>query len=376
MLIVLSGSETIHKRFFAKKILTSLNTFVVDGYTVDLRYDQFAVYDSTGKKVFAPHHEETAGFPYTSSGHTPTNALTYTRTTLSDVVPDAPDLTENHGQDTPVSNSENGLPPTPHAVEPTHVELNLIPQATVEKIYQLYNSVLALHDVNHFQNFFVDLESDYGNKANMAIPEWEEKPQNQFAHPHTYQDVVDSYRSRNAAIFPNYVISGSFSKRFIDMLRNDLGATEVVAINVVRHPSVAYALHEKEVSNYDPSALMNQDIDEKKIQIATVNCANLARFSDVITVRFEDILKTGYLEVLGVPIELPEYHTNYNDLITVWERDHLLKEIVKEHRLASWNDFLSNGIRAAAASHKFPANIFEVLGYAPLTRNQIVAPKV
>ena len=56
MLIILSGVETIHKKFLARKIIAALNTFTVDGYTVDFSIEPFKVTDSTGKIVYCMAH--------------------------------------------------------------------------------------------------------------------------------------------------------------------------------------------------------------------------------------------------------------------------------------------------------------------------------
>lgn len=321
MLIILSGSETIHKKFFARKILATLTPdFDVDGYSVNFRSFPYEIKDAQGVTVYKAGSDEFGGV----------NTL----------------LVGELG----VKN-EAGL-------------------AVKEKVDTIWLETFldGVRD-NHFANIFVDIESDYGIRTDPGY-EWEEKV-GQFLHPHTYQDVLNNYQNRK---FKYHIISGSFSKTFINKIKDDIGAENVIAINIIRHPSVVYRIHEKPESYYIAKPAMNIDIDEKKVNLAVSNCVILANCPEITTIKFEDILKAGFITVEGVDIGLPEGYVNYNDLITEWEKEHAELGIIDRTRFDQWHHFCTN-IRQYGENDAYPENYFDELGYTPLTYEQIVAPK-
>ena len=326
MLIILSGSETIHKKFISRAILSALiPTFPLsNGYTMNFKKHPFEIFDSTGKSVYRPENGADAG----------TNEILH-----------------NHDG-----------------------SLNADGQAILNQATQTYTDVLlsGVRD-SHFGNFFVDLEYDFGiNTTNP--PEWESKGV-QFHHPHMYEDVVALYNNKK---FPIYVITGNFSKRFIDKIRSDIGADNVKAYNIIRNPSVAFALHEKPEDYYIQKPAMSTAIDRKKIQIATMNCVNLARHSDITTIRFEQIIKDGSIAINGTTVKLPPEYVNYNDTVTVWEKDFAAQRIVTDAELNEWNTWCSALVPddSSADVTKIPRNLFTALGYSPLSYVEMTSPKV
>ena len=323
MLIILSGSETIHKKFIARAILSALiPTFpLTNGYTMNFNKHPFEIFDSTGKSVYRPATDTDAG----------TNEILH--------------------------NSDGSF--------------NADGQAILTQADQAYSDILlsGVRD-SHFGNFFVDLESDFGDTGGQA-PEWESKP-SQYNHPHTYDDVVARYNNRK---FPVSVITGNFSKRFIDMIRVSIGAANVKVYNIIRNPSVAFTLHEKPASYYIEKPAMSTAIDRRKIQVATFNCASLIRFSDITTLRFEQLIVDGQLTINGTTIKLPPEYVNYNGLITAWEKDFAAQRIVSDADITSWNAWCEAPTASDPTEDvaKVSRNLFTALGYSPLTYNQVTA---
>ena len=340
MLVILSGSETVHKKFFARRVISHLNAFKIENYVVDYSKHPFEVYDQTGKLVYRPEHDDVEGCIDLLCGHEAQPTIVY---------------------------------------------------EAVRRYEDIFND--QIRD-NHFNNIFLDIIYDYG-----IVPEPSETVVPgavTYLNPHKYSDIINSYKNRQ---YDTFVITGSFSKSFIDRIRGDLGKENVIAYNIIRHPSVTYALHEKTAEYYAAKAPMNPVTDDKKVRRAVFNCANLMRYDDVITVRFEDILASGSFVVNGVDIGVPPGYDNYNGWITQWEKDNVVPlHTVSPERVAEFNEYCSNFDFADLESDEcdkanivqvindqfgstytreeidqiIPTNLFTALGYTPLTYEQIV----
>jgi hypothetical protein len=356
MLIVLSGCETIHKKFFGRKIVGTLNKFYVDGHAVDFANDNFEVTDSTGALI----HRASDG---TVEG-------------INDLI----------------INQVDG-------------SLNQEGHDTLMKIVKLHEDLLLTGSRNnHFGSAFLNLWYDYGI---FKTPEDYARNSAGFLHPHTYADVLNNYRNRT---YENFVITGIFSRYFIDSLKADLGADNVKVINIVRNPSVCFLLNEKSAEYYSvphPTNFRTPVMDHKKLLWSIWNAHNLSRFDDVTTLKFEDIIKNGSFTVNGVSIGVPAGYDNHNKWLTVWEKDNIIKEkTVLPASVLEFNKFLTdfapykidheftdlypnvtsradfiqliNRIRdtslTADAMDTIPVDMFTALGYTPLAYNNIVNP--
>ena len=320
MLIVLSGVETIHRKMFAKNILSFMNTFTVDGYTVDFKKDPFEVTDPTGKVVYSP----------ACDGHEGTNEL------LIDL--------DNDG-----------------VIDPAGQEV-------FNKIIEL-NSRVMLDGVrdNHFANIFADIPYDYG-----LVDEPSPPFDGGYIQPHTYEDVLNNYRNRTCEVF---VITGSFSKHFIDNIRRDLGEENVKVYNIMRNPSVACLVHNKPEAYFIKNDTYTEDFDTNKLHVSISNTANLRRFPDIKEIRFEDAITNGKFVIEGVEIPVPPGYDNYNGLLTQWEYDYIMAhQLVSAENVEFFNSMFSNIATFNGVDNtKIPDDIFAELGYTPLTREQILA---
>jgi len=356
MLIVLSGCETIHKKFFGRKITGALNRFIVDGHTVDFTSDNFEVTDPEGNLV----HRASDG---TVEG-------------INDLIND-----------------------------PTDGSLHQGGHDILMKIVKLHEDYLLTGSRNnHFGPAFLNLWYDYGI---FQTPEDFSRNSAGFLHPHTYDDVLTNYKTRQ---YDNFVITGIFSRYFIDKLKTDLGASNVKVINIVRNPSVCFALNEKSAAYYavpHPVSLRTPLMDHKKLLWSIWNAHNLSRYDDVTTLKFEDIIKAGSFSINGISISAPDGYDSHNQWLTLWEKDNILKsnsvtgdsvlEFNKtltdfapyniDHEFADMYpnvktraDFVTliNQIKdtklASDAMDVIPVDLFAALGYTPLPYNKIVNP--
>jgi hypothetical protein len=316
MLIILSGSETIHKQFFAKNIIAALNTFVVDGFRVDFTKNPFEVFDSSDNLVWKPNT----------------------------------DITH-------ILNNEDG-------------SLNHEMSATLDKIIALENTILSTTKNNHFSDIFSNPLIDYGLVSGdyMFSPG---RPDAGYSQSHSYQSILDNYNSRT---FDNFVISGIFSKTFIEKIKLALGAENILVLNIVRNPAVCFLLNEKDDQFYIDKAPWNTTLDAMKLQNSLLTGILLKNMPGVTTIKFEDILRDQSFVVNGVTVPKPADHINYNGILTQWEKDTAIP--VNKISLSTFNannEYYSNF--SPAAYDKFnepdptPEEKQEFVNYVNLTLN-------
>jgi hypothetical protein len=285
MLIILSGSETIHKKFFAKNIISALNTFTVDGFRVDFTKNPFEVYNSSNNLVWKPNSDITS-----------------------------------------ILNNEDG-------------SLNHAMSETLDKIIDLSESILSITKNNHFSDIFASPLADYGLISGDDLFQSNREDKG-YIQVHTYQSILDMYGSRP---FENIVISGIFSKTFIERIKVDLGAENVKIINIIRNPAVCFLLNEKDDEYYTEKAPWSTFYDYVKLQYSTVTGTILKNMPEVMTIKFEDIIRDGYFTLNNINISIPDNHENYNGIITKWEKDNIipLNKVTRE-RFDANNDFYLN----------------------------------
>jgi len=349
MLVILSGVETIHKKFFARKIIAALNRFVVDGHTVDFSIEPFRVTDPTGKVVYSP------------------------------AIGDQP-----HTNELLIDLDNDGV-------------IDLEGNAIFDKILELNDNLfLTGGRNNHFSNFFIDLAHDFG--ITDTVDYGNSSPKIPLLHPHSYADVLANYANRLGDV---HVITGIFSKAFINSVRTDIGAENVTVINIIRNPSTCILLNRKDDAYYaNPEKNRTPELDARKLVYSIANAAVLAKFDDITTIRFEDIITAGKFTVNGVEVTVPAGYDNFNSVLTQWEHENLIPlEIISAETLDAINIELQhyasgqspniteeittyiNSLRSTPAtiseikaviSANMPENLFTELGYEPLTYDDIV----
>ena len=356
MLIVLSGSETVHKKFFAKRLIPSLNQISVDGYTVDFNKFPYEVYDAAGTLVYRANMDGEGGV----------NTIFLEDTAIS----------------------ESGL-------------------ATFKKIEALSDNLFLNGGMlNHYNNTFCEPLMDLGIFPDQGM--FETNRDSGSCYPHTYADLLSRYNSR---LVENHVITGSFSRTFIERVKQDLGAENVKVINITRNPSVSFLLNEKDEDYFANSSNRSKNDEYTKLLKSILNTIILKNTAGVETYKYEDIISNGSFIFNGVTIPMPFEYTNYNGILNVWEKDNWIPlNIVTPEQLSAKNAEFSNfdviidienkndpsiiehrkltdtevldavnawfgtNVTVEQIRSTIPSNLFDALGYTPLTYEQVIAP--
>ena len=327
MLIILSGCETINKKFLSRKIISTLNQFKVDQYKIDFTKNPFEVYNDANELMYKTHGGE---------------------------VLSTKDMSENI---VATVGSEPGVD-------------TLASEETVQIIDTLYDTIFNKTVAeNHFRNNFLDLLFDHGVTTEVQFHIG--TPNLLVHYPSDYKDVLNNYNNRK---FENFVVTGSFSKGFIDQARKDLGEENVLALNIIRHPSVCFLIHEKNAEHYSAYPDFSVEQDLKKLELSIVNAANLKRFADVVTIKFEDIIQAGKFTVNSAEIDLPAGYDSHNGLLTQWENNNVIPMgINTAEDVDQFNEtFTHFDSTRPEPFPMMPDNIFEALGYTPLSYDEIV----
>jgi len=285
MLIILSGPESIQRKLLSRKLLSHLNTFEVDGHTVDFKKDPIEVFYPSGKLVYQGSNDTIKG--------------------IEELL---------HEGDT---FSETGY-------------------ATFQKILKLEEDVfLKQFD---YSNVFGDPLPDFGltGDPGMFADNWNKN----ILDSHTYSYILNSYQNR---IIDKSVITGSFSKLFIDRIRQDLGTENVTVINITRHPSVSFLLNEKTSEYYSENPLINPVLNDIKLRMSLLNNIRLKQDPSITTIKFEDIMVNGHITVLGVEIPLSDLYTKYNSYLSTWETENYIPHgSVSDEQMTAVNSEFSN----------------------------------
>lgn len=283
MLIIFTGSETIHKKYIGRQILASFNTHVVDGYTVNFQKEIFEVYDSENNLVYKPNSEIVSMYL-----------------------------------------KEDGF-------------LDEEKSATVDKIIQLQNDMRQNANDNHFAAVFSAPMQDLGlTERDIFADDYDRN----YIQPHTYKDVLANYQNRIGDV---HLITGVFSKAFIEKIRTDLGSENVVVINLLRNPSIAYLLDPKPDEYYVEHPARTPLMDRMKLYKSFLNSVAVKDIPGIINLRFEDVLRDGQFEINGTVVKLPDEHQNFNNKITLFEKESVVPlNKVSADQLSQFNSFLSN----------------------------------
>ena len=147
-------------------------------------------------------------------------------------------------------------------------------------------------------------------------------------------DVIDMYNKRP---FDNLVVSGVFSKYYLDYIKANIG-DDVVFYNITRNPSVSYLMDYKEEEFYNSGTKpdLNSAVNKQKFAETLLATAKLIEVDYVNTIKFEDIIANG-LTIEGTNIDLWPGYEAYNDYITKYEKDNH-----KEQDLTEANNKLIN----------------------------------
>lgn len=337
MLIILSGTESINKNFIAKKVFCELNPpfQLSEGYTMD--FDAVFASSSNSKSYVAN--------PYQI--YDPTGKLVYDgNTDLHSIL---------HEDDTGVI-SEKG-------------------KRIFDEADALYDKLfLDIQSSNRYNAIFTDFEYDFG--IDTSEYEWDNISQ-WHSFPHSYNDVINRYKNKT---YPVHIIHGSFSKAFIDLVKRDIGAENVRVYNIFRHPTIVTYFNEKTPAYYVKNPKTNPERNRSIASKSVLNAYSLYRYDDITHIRFEDMIKDGYITIEGIRIDLPEGYADYNGLITTWEKDNFNldhADIPAVEESLYLYDHLREIVEQEYSKPvpEVTESVFNALGYTVITLEQIVAPK-
>lgn len=381
MLVILSGADTIGKKLLSRQVVVTMNEFVVDGFRIDFSKRPYEVYNSNNELVLTAIGPSTWVDQHLAP---PDTFVPQGERTLMETAPaEDPNYYENYGDNTPVTGSENVPIGDKESINPLVPPVDIVPLATQEKIKELNQRILDDEAENDFKNFFQDVEYDYGITDQLDFNiRWN----TETAKNVTYQTIIDNYNNR---AYDTFVITGTFAKGCIDKLRTDLGTENVKVLNITRNPSVAFMLNRKSPEYYLTSGKSTPEWDTNKLEGSLFNCINLKRFSDITTVKFEDILSAGSFQVGSTTVSLPSEFTQYNQWVTDYEKSVIELAYETEETLVAFNSMMTSYLqhpdRTTAAARKeelekafgkkftyvdfisWPNNFFTDLGYTSLT---------
>lgn len=245
--------------------------------------------------------------------------------------------------------------------------LNAIEPAGVTQD-QFYKDLLDSTTNNHYKMKFRAIMADYGIQQDILFPEGG-----------NYAEFIHRYNSRQ---YEHHVVSGSFSKTFVNMIAADIDNVEI--INITRNPSVSYLLDTIAIDSRAPyNTNMNLKLLKTRYNTSTIQQVGLRSLPNVTTIKFEDMLESGRIMVNNKLIPIPASYCKFNKHITQYEFNSLdacsiaAEDIDKFNQAYSnFNLVFSNGrtdVPPAIVS-KLPKDMFAELEYTSLTYNEIVCP--
>jgi hypothetical protein len=339
-LVIISGSESIAKKLIAHQIQARLNSWTIsEGHRIDLTTDPWTVYDPDGNNITTDLDSDWF------DGNTKTDA----------------EINANH--------------------------------AIYAKLVQLETNFRTTKFENHYYNKFSSVNYDLMNhvltgvsdadKANTVL-EWipANEPSDATLHyPSEYDDIISKY---NACTDDYQVITGAFGIEFINRIRASIGTGNVIAVNITRNPSVSFTLHQRITDFSDGQVDMSADDHMKKYYNSLYNSAILKQDSSITTIKFEDMISSESLTIDGTDVGVYLDFDAYNSWLTNFENNAIIDNVpTTAQQVLDWNTLAASFalVNMSDTNEDAPVdtimgtpwNLFEKLGYAPLTLAEIRA---
>ena len=343
MLIIVCGSEGIHKKFLTRKILAATNNFTIQDYILDFNTYPFRILDATGNLVYQSISKATNKFSYSDQ-------ITFN---------------ENDMNPTAFGKGIDILCNTTFGKSIVKQALKIEQQYFLDGI-KYYRDVFANHALD-YKLLSLDVDSDEDAKEKQSF----------------YNDLIDTY---NSSKLDNAVVCGSFGKTYVEKIAQSIGKENILVLNIIRHPSVSWCVHQKSDAYYNlhkSSNLEGREGDIEKFYESTLAAISIKDLDYVKNIKFEDIIHSG-LEVLGNRVKLPVGYEAFNNYITEYEVNNVLTQgLANEDVIQDMNTQLSNFKQNESfdvsevelpddVNDYFPSNIFTELGYTPINYRDIV----
>ena len=339
MLIIVCGSEGIHKKFLARKVIAAVNNFKVENYSIDFNCYPFKVFDKN-------------------------NNLVYQNTSR---------LSQKYSYSDKILFDENDLDPTVYGKG-----INQLDQSISKQILQLEND-LFLGGLKYYRDIFANSELDYELFTSDVTTDFTD---DNVELATAYIDLITSYRN---STLENFVVCGSFGKTYLQKIADEIGQENIKVLNITRNPSVSWCVHQKSDNYYEldkSQGLEGKQGDREKYLETTLASISIRELDFVDNLKFEDIIQTE-LTVLGKEVTLPLGYNSFNQWLTEYEIIHLIPQgYANDSIIQEMNNNISNftmtdnfnidiDIPKDANDH-FPKNFFDAQDYVPLTYSQIV----
>lgn len=340
-LVIISGSEAIAKKLIAHQIQAKLNNWTIpEGYRVDVTQDPWRIYD-----------------------------------------PEDNDITTN--VDGPWFDGE------------TYTD------EEIREHHEIYSELITLEEnfrtskfQNHFYNKFTSINYDLMNHVGIGatddqkaqtVLEWlpdNEPTDASLKYPSEFDDIVSNY---NACTDDYQVITGAFGIEFIQRIRTAIGPDNVIAINITRNPSVSFTLHQR-ITDFTNDQIDMSDSDHMlKYYLAVYNSAILKQDDSITTVKFEDMIADESLMIDGNDVGVYLDFNAANSWLTQFENNAIIDNVpTTAQQVTDWNalatsfalvNVSTDGVEDSPVDDIMgtPWNLFEKLGYDPLTLAEIRA---
>jgi hypothetical protein len=338
-LVIISGSEAIAKKLIAHQIQAKLNDWSVpEGYSVDVTQDPWVIYDPDGNDITT----DVDGPWFSSENYTDEEILSH------------------------------------HAIYDKLIALE--ENFRTQKFENHYNNKfcsVAYDLVNHV----LDLDLSDDDLAQVVVP-WDSSTETNPTVLHydsEFSDIVSKY---NACTDDYQVITGAFGIEFIHRMRAEIGAENVIAINITRNPSVSFALHQRIPNFTNDQVDMSDELHIEKYREALMNSAILKQDSSITTIKFEDMIASESLMIDGTDVGVYLDFNAANSWLTQFENNAIINNVpTTAQQVTDWNALAAAFTMTSidpddtwiTEQMGTPWNLFEKLGYDPLTLAEIRA---
>lgn len=160
------------------------------------------------------------------------------------------------------------------------------------------------------------------------------------------------------------VIAGSFSPYFIQQAQKDINEN-IQVLNITRHPTVAYLLDDSDAEELDDTFSSVKFMGEQYFSSIINNIIIPKMIPNTITVKFEHLIKSNYITIDDVEVNIENFES-INGITTTFEEREVIRSIPSPKF-----DEVDNLVAALTNMHEIstnlPNNLYEALGYDQTT---------